>query len=221
MLPRGHYLAREVGQLAGTSGNKIGQWARRGYIRASQDESVPKVYSYQDIAEAMVVHELLLRGVPHAEILAAVHNLKSEHGDAWPLLSRPIAVTLLRRTPERRSGKKAVAWLLTKDDQRYVRPAKSMDQGVLEVDTITVARDLERGGWVVRNLPDLEHVEVSPDRLSGRPTIRGRRLAAEDVAMIATEPHGYEILREDYDLADAEIEDAVRWWRLVQECEAA
>ncbi len=48
MPPRGHYLAWEAGQLAGVSGNAIGQWGRRGYIHASQSEAVPKVYSYQD-----------------------------------------------------------------------------------------------------------------------------------------------------------------------------
>ena len=68
MPPRGHYLAWEAGQLAGASGNAIGQWARRGYIRASQSTKVPKVYSYQDVAEAMVVHDLLERMISHREI---------------------------------------------------------------------------------------------------------------------------------------------------------
>ncbi len=81
-------------------------------------------------------------------------------------------------------------------------------------------RDLQRGGWVVRDLPDLEHVEVNPDRLSGRPTIRGRRVPAEDVAE-ATLSCGRDEIREAYDLSDAEIDDAVRWWTRVQEYEAA
>jgi hypothetical protein len=46
MPPRGHYLASEVGQLAGVSGERIGQWSRYGYIRASQsDDEYPLVYS--------------------------------------------------------------------------------------------------------------------------------------------------------------------------------
>ena len=32
----GHFLAGEVGEMAGVSGNTIGQWARWGYIKASQ-----------------------------------------------------------------------------------------------------------------------------------------------------------------------------------------
>jgi hypothetical protein len=34
-----------------------------------------------------------------------------------------------------------------------------------------VRAQLRRGGWAVRSLPDLHYIEVSPDRLSGRPTI--------------------------------------------------
>lgn len=56
--PRGHYLAREVGLLAGVPGHTVGQWARRGYIQSSQSAGRPRVYSFQDVAEAMVVHEL-------------------------------------------------------------------------------------------------------------------------------------------------------------------
>ena len=39
--PHGHFLAGEAGELAGVSGTTIGQWARWGYIRASQDAGDP------------------------------------------------------------------------------------------------------------------------------------------------------------------------------------
>ncbi len=35
MPPRGHYTAQAVGRLAGVSGQRVGQRARRGYIRSS------------------------------------------------------------------------------------------------------------------------------------------------------------------------------------------
>ncbi len=54
MGPRGQFLSHVVGPLAGVSGQTIGQWARRGYIRSSQSSDAPRVYSYQDVAEAMV-----------------------------------------------------------------------------------------------------------------------------------------------------------------------
>src|SRR5689334_7979997 len=46
----GHFLAGEVGEMAGVSGNTIGQWARWGYIRASQSAGDPHVYSVEDVA---------------------------------------------------------------------------------------------------------------------------------------------------------------------------
>src|SRR4051812_42079863 len=84
MPPRGHYLAHEVGALAGVSGDRIGQWARRGYIRSSQSTDRPRVYSYQDVAEAMVVHELLERA-DLKSIKRAIARLRERHGHDWPL----------------------------------------------------------------------------------------------------------------------------------------
>src|SRR5665213_2160799 len=85
MPPRGHYLAQEAGLLAGVSGDRIGQWARRGYIRASQSMAIPHVYSYQDVAEAMVVHELEDAGADLKSIKRTIKRLRAQHGLNWPL----------------------------------------------------------------------------------------------------------------------------------------
>ena len=82
MSPRGRYLANEVGRLAGVSGDRIGQWARRGYIRSSVSSGRPRVYSYQDVAEAMVVHELVQRDVALDAIKDAIAFLRESHGMA-------------------------------------------------------------------------------------------------------------------------------------------
>src|SRR5918997_377616 len=55
----GHFLAAEVGELAGVSGTTIGQWARWGYIRSSVSGGDPHVYSVEDVGEAVIVGELL------------------------------------------------------------------------------------------------------------------------------------------------------------------
>ena len=55
MKAHGEFLAGAVGELAGVSGNTIGQWARWGYIRASQSDGDPHVYSVEDVAEAAMV----------------------------------------------------------------------------------------------------------------------------------------------------------------------
>jgi MerR HTH family regulatory protein len=89
--PHGHFLAAEAGELAGVSGTTIGQWARRGYIRSSQSDGEPRVYSVEDVAEAVIVRALLERGVGHAQVRRAIEGL-SCYGD-WPLSEAPLATT--------------------------------------------------------------------------------------------------------------------------------
>ena len=80
----GSFLAGEVGELAGVSGNTIGQWARRGLIRSSQSDTEPRRYSVEDIAEATVVAALLGRGVRHLDVHRASERLAPRYG-RWPL----------------------------------------------------------------------------------------------------------------------------------------
>jgi DNA-binding transcriptional MerR regulator len=90
--PHGSFLAGDVGELAGVSGNTIGQWARWGYIRPSQSGGVPHVYSVEDVAEAAIVHALLERGVRHRDIRRAIDRL-SGYGD-WPLSEAPLGTAM-------------------------------------------------------------------------------------------------------------------------------
>ena len=90
--PHGHFLAGEVGEMAGVSGTAIGQWARWGYIRASQSDGDPHVYSVEDVAEAAMVSTLLERGVRHADVRRAISRLGC-YG-AWPLSEAPLATTV-------------------------------------------------------------------------------------------------------------------------------
>lgn len=214
--PRGYYLAHEAGWLAGVSGDRIGQWARRGYIKSSVSSDAPRVYSYQDVAEAMVVHELLDRGVPLRRVRRAVELLRSDYGD-WPLTQAPIVTT---RTGER-DGKPAAAMALQRGDGLTDLNRDAL-QGVLAIgDLSRIAGQLRRGGWAVRELPDLRSIEVDPDRLSGRPTIRGTRVPAELVARLADQPDGRRTLKGDYGVSDRQIEDAQRWWVAVEHLAAA
>jgi DNA-binding transcriptional MerR regulator len=87
----GHLLAGEAGELVGVSGTTIGQWARRGYIRASQRSDLPHVYSVEDVGEAAIVADLLRRGVRHADIRRAIERL-ADYGD-WPLSEAELEVT--------------------------------------------------------------------------------------------------------------------------------
>jgi DNA-binding transcriptional MerR regulator len=91
----GHLLAAEVGELAGVSGTTIGQWARWGYIRSSASDGEPRVYSVEDAAEAVIVGELLRRGVPHSDIRRAIERLEEEYGE-WPLGEAPLGTARSR-----------------------------------------------------------------------------------------------------------------------------
>jgi uncharacterized protein (DUF433 family)/DNA-binding transcriptional MerR regulator len=203
--PRGHYLAWEAGQLAGVSGNTMGQWARRGYIVASQSATIPKVYSFQDVAEAMVVHDLLERGVVHRDIRTAIDALR-EYGD-WPLTDANLSTVATRGKTRLVAELDGVAYDIgDRGWQRVVNPEH----------LTRISSELRRGGWAVRQLPGLTHIEVDPELLSGRPAIRGHRISAQEVAETAEEPNGVETLIEGYGLRTEEISDARDWWREVR-----
>src|SRR4029079_2073240 len=89
--PHGRFLAGEAGDLVGVSGTTIGQWARRGYIRASRSTGDPHCDSLEDVAEAWVVHALLERGVGHAAVRQTIAALGED--SRWPLLGVPLATT--------------------------------------------------------------------------------------------------------------------------------
>jgi uncharacterized protein (DUF433 family) len=202
--PRGHYTAREAGVLAGVSGVKIGQWARRGYIRASQSDYPPYVYSYQDVGEAILVHELLDAGVAHRRVRRAIETLRKRHGNRWPLQEADLAT----------DGRDVLA---LEDEAAWDIGDRLWQQKIDPENLRRIAGLLRRGGWAARALPNLQHIEVNPDRLSGRPTIVGRRVPVEVVAQIADEPGGIDELHEGFELNDAEINDARQWWHAVRE----
>ena len=89
----GNFLAGEVGELAGVTGNTVGQWARRGLIDSSQSDGEPRVYSLEDINEATVVAELLARGVRHADVHRARERLAARYG-RWPLSDAPLGTII-------------------------------------------------------------------------------------------------------------------------------
>lgn len=95
-------LAGDAGELVGVSGTTIGQWARRGYIRASRSAELPHVYTVEDVGEAAIVASLLRRGVRHADIRAAIARLEA-YGD-WPLSEAQLATTPDARIVLREDG---------------------------------------------------------------------------------------------------------------------
>jgi uncharacterized protein (DUF433 family)/DNA-binding transcriptional MerR regulator len=189
--------------LAGVSGDRIGQWARHGYIDASQSRGDPYVYSYQDVAEALVVHELEDAGADLASIRRAIEHLRRRHGSSWPLQHRAGRLGALHGTVVEYDEDIAIEIGGKGSPMQEVLPDHNLRR---------IAAELERGGWAVRRLPDLHHVEVDPDRLSGRPVIRGTRVPVSMVAELASHPQGMTLLHADFALRDEQIGDARRWW---------
>jgi uncharacterized protein (DUF433 family) len=162
------------------------------------------------VAEAIIVHELIDQKVPLKALRPVIEALRDELGD-WPLQRLELETLSDADVP--------IAALLVKHGGRRFELGEHGWQRVqdLTINPRLVVADLRRGGWASRALPDLQHIEIDPDRLSGRPVIRGRRVAAADVAMLAESPEGREALAEDYELTQEQIADAVRWWQVTQD----
>lgn len=201
----GAYSPRRVGALAGVSGRSIGQWARTGLITPTVFEGRPaNLYSFYDVAEAVIVKWLLSQDFSHKVIRDALKDLRADQPQ-WPLLSEGFGV-----------GRSSVddRGILVRKDARDVYVSIADDhpeQIVLKPELLDAVRDVLRyGGWLAYDL-GLSHIEVEPLKLGGQPTIRGRRWTVDQVARIAADPEGRVVLLEDYELEPVEIDEAVAW----------
>ncbi|MEA2168191.1 MAG: hypothetical protein QOF76_1491 [Solirubrobacteraceae bacterium] len=171
------YFAHEAGRLAGVDGDRIGQWARWGHIRASVSTGDPHVYSFADVADALAVTLLLDAGVALATIRRAVERLGGEH----PLCA----------------GLHVVGGRLAVERERGLEDVFT-EQRVLEyngrLDPVTLLR---AGGWPAL-ATGIDGVEVDPARAGGHPCVRGRRVTVEDAA---TGADGLELTDAEIDAA--------------------
>ena len=184
-------------------GSRPPAWSRKGNDRI--DALICLTSSAgKDVGEAILVHELLDEGVAHRRIRRAIHTLRERHGNTWPLQGTELAT----------DGHDVLA---LEDEAAWDIGNRVWQQKIGSENLRQIAGLLRRGGWAARTLPGLSHIEVNPDRLSGRPTIVGRRVPVEVVAQIAEEPGGVDELHEGFDLSDAEINDARQSWHAVPE----
>jgi hypothetical protein len=179
------YLAADAARLVGVPGDRIGQWARWGHIRASISAGDPHVYAFRDVAEALAVHLLLDAGLTLPLIRHAVDRLDGEH----PLSSGRVHVVDGVLAVERGEGLEDVF-----TEQRVLEL-----NGRVEVDAL-----LRHGGWPTR-LTGVTEVEVDPARAGGRPCVRGRRVTVQDAA---ADPDAYGLTAE-------QAQAAARWWACV------
>lgn len=190
----GHYSAADIGRLAGVSAKRIGSWSRYGII--PRISTKPKVYSYADAGEAVLVRYLLDQQIPTKQIREIVENLRREYGQ-WPLAAAPL--------------EHAGPFVVVREGDHIYFSALNAEQKVIAgtlIDLQAVREALRNGGWAAYKHPRA-HIEVDPDLHSGQPVVRGRRLPTETVAEIAREHDGWRILTEDYGLSEDEINDAI------------
>lgn len=197
ITPIGYYTAGEVARLAGVSPRRVGQWARYGIIAPTVSRQ-PNIYSYADAGEAVLTHYLVKQGKKPRDVRLMVEHLREKYGQ-WPLATAPLE----------HEGKLVV---IRGEDGLY-DVAHPNGHKVIEgtfVDLRRIRDALSYGGWVSLDKPR-KHIEVDPDLHSGEPVIRGRRLATSRVAALAAEPKGRVALRKDFELTDAEIDEAVEY----------
>ncbi len=205
--PIGSYTAAEVARLAGVSSRRIGRWAREKIILPSVSRH-PNRYSYADAGEAILAHYLMEQGKPPRDIKAIVHSLRGQYGD-WPLATAPLA----------HDGRLVLVRDATSGRYLSVDRPEHEVIGATLLNLKIIRESLGRGGWVAIEKPR-EHIQVDPERHSGTPVIRGRRLPTSLVAAIASGKDGRKTLREDYGLSKHEIDDAVAYEAEVAELAA-
>ena len=193
----GHYSAAEVSRLAGVSSRRIGSWARYGIVPSVSER--PKVYSYTDVGEAILAHYLVNLGWQAKDVRQLVERLRERFGP-WPLAHAPLE----------HDGRLVV---IKEGDDLYIDAIDHVEHSVIGktlLDLKLVREALAMGGWRAIDNPR-SHIEVDPYRHFRQPVVRGHRLPTTDVAEIARENGGRKILRHDYGLTDAEIDDALAY----------
>jgi uncharacterized protein (DUF433 family) len=193
----GRYSAAEVSRLAGVSSRRVGSWARYGIVPSISER--PKIYSYADVGEAILAHYLVNLGWRPKHVRQLVERLRDRFGP-WPLANAPLE----------HDGKLVV---IKEGDELWFDAIDRVGHAVIGktlLDLQLVRDALSKGGWTAIETPR-DHIEVDPYRHSGQPVVRGHRLPTTDVAEIAQEADGWQILRDDYGLTDDEISDAIAY----------
>lgn len=112
----------------------------------------------------MLVRYLVEQSFRTSTVREIVENLRKTYGQ-WPLATAPL----------KHDGRLAV---IQEGNEVFIDAADGGDQRVIAktlIELRAVRSALENGGWVSYRHPR-KHIEVDPDRLSGQPVIKNRRV---------------------------------------------
>ena len=152
---------------------------------------------------------LIEAGARPKRIREMIERLRDEFGE-WPLARAPL---------------KHEGGLVVRREKDGVlvdvvnRPGHQVEEATF-LSLTEVREALSRGGWVALKTPR-PHIQVTPHRLSGRPTIRDRRVPTAMVAELAERQEGRMLLRTEFGLTDEQIDEAVGYEADVAEALAA
>jgi uncharacterized protein (DUF433 family) len=155
------------------------------------------------------VRELFARGVGGHHLGGVIRELRPRLR-RWPLTRGDLATEELI---DKASGERVRTLIVEAHGGGYWDFSPRGMQGFEETarqPLEAMVEVLKTGGWPSRELA-LHRIDIDPERLSGRPSLRGHRLPVEFIADLAGTPNGREELAE-FDLSEAEIDEAVRWW---------
>ncbi len=218
LLDRPVYLYSEVDRLVGLPTGTARRWIN-GYERAGQP--YPPILREQaqgtdwatwgEFVETRILAEYRSQNIPTARLRGAVQALRAYFRVDYPLAHLQPYLDAADRElviPAKHLG-------LSDDDELMVirtgqlllsQPSRTVIERAL------IAEDA--GAKIVTELPvdaDFPAIVVNPDRLSGQPTIAGRRVSVATVAGQVAAGEDRADLAADYNLSLAQIDQAVRY----------
>lgn len=194
----GYFTAAETSRIARIPLSTLNFWARTGVIVPSQRTARPRLYSFQDLRDLRVAHELRGQGARRGEIKAVLEFLRSLPGSSSQRLAHAqlqvVGARVSYRNPEL--------------DIDPVEPSTG-GQRVLAVPMAELDGEVRDG-----DLRPAERIAISPDVRGGTPVVAGTRVPAQLVAELVDDgvPRG-EILDMYPSLSAADLDAAARWQR--------
>lgn len=221
MLDREVYVYAEVDRLIGLRSGTARRWVN-GYRRGGHFyEPILRVsprntewVTWGEFVETRILAEYRDKGIPTPRLRAAVDNLRKLYRLDYPLAHlSPYLVAEARELTIAVGGqpdaaKDNEARMVVRTQQLLLSaPSRSVIQYA------ALAEDESGEKFVVELAldPDFPEITTSPGRLSGQPTIVGRRVAVATIAGMAAAGDRPEDLAADYGLSLDQVEKAIAY----------
>lgn len=215
LLDRPSYLYWEVDRLIGLPSGTARRWINgyqrggRSYAPILRDAPFATEWAtWGEFVEARILSEFRDQRVPTTRLRAAVLRLRDDFQVAYPLAH-------MRPYLEALNGQLVVRDGLGGGRHELTTGQRILEAGSVVMRVATLTED-ESGESVVAELPldpEFPSIRTHPDRLSGQPTIEGRRIAVVTVAGMAEAGEPRSEIAATYGISIANVDDAVSYAR--------